>query len=215
MTFQNKISYLILFAFSYLILFAFIALCGYVAVRDHQPCEDLFCGTDEIVETVDEVQDETKRTIRKIWIAPGTVHGITETAFRNRIKRCLNALSSFTNTDFEFVDHQAGSHTQIYPATNEMMWVKKPQYRKDKLVPLGMQNGSWIYLASEILPVSKRERWGQPSDLILEACVWHEWGHRIGLSHTSDKTSIMHGDLPVRKLNPTDIKNYQQKMGKR
>jgi hypothetical protein len=175
-----------------------------------RPQVEWCCGTQDT--DIREVNDgvgvdaAAARKTYKIWIAPGTVSGISESDFRRRVMAALRELSEFTLVDFVLVNSKSGAHTQIYPATDDMIWKKIPKWKRDNIVSLGLQQGTWIYLTT-------RPRWS--GERILEACVIHEFGHRVGIRHTQDKTSIMHPWLTSVSLNPTDKINFQKRLGKR
>lgn len=185
-------------------------------VQCHDDC--INCGEVDVVELADDsegVEVSTKRRLYKIWIAPGTVQGISEPDFRRRIMAGLNEISEFTAADFVLVDKMSGSHTRIYPATNAMQWQKSSSLRKSGMHALGMQNGNWIYL-------TVNPRWGRPEQRILEACVIHEFGHRVGIRypknkdkiHSPSSSDIMHWALPVYVPSVQDKIEFQRKIGK-
>ncbi len=173
-----------------------------------KPAIECGCGTDD-VETQFRIDDlpegVASRRNLKIYIAPGTVGGISETQFGIRIMRSLHELSAFTNADFVRVPSASGAYVKIYPASDEMMWIKKSSYRSGKIVPLGLQDGNWIYLTT-------RSRWSGAS--ILEAATKHEFGHRLGLGHSARGTSIMNANLSSVTLDASDKSSFQRRLGK-
>ncbi len=183
-------------------------LCvGYIL--EPKPVIECGCGTAEISELRSDDLPEEEVALRrnlKIYIAPGTVGGISEAQFGIRIMRSLDELSAFTNADFFRVPSATGAFVRIYPATDEMMWLKKPSYRAEKLIPLGLQDGNWIYLTT-------RSRWGGES--VLEAVTKHEFGHRLGLGHNTRNLSIMNAGLSSLTLDATDKISFQKRLGKK
>jgi hypothetical protein len=212
-------------------MLAVSAICLYSIYLTHQPCDDPCCGVVELSElemsTLDDSEGVTetaaKRKQYKIWIAPGTVAGISEPDFRRRIVAGLNELSAFTNSDFVLVDSINGSHTRIYAANDQAMWQWFPKWKPSAeyptgLVPLGALKGNQMRLTT-------RPRWGTPEQRWLEACVMHEMGHRLGIRyqktathkdamHSPSNVDMMFWTLPVTRPSANDKQQFQKKMGK-
>jgi len=190
-----------------------IGLFFYVVKSPLTECSFVCCGVesqsyDEVYdEAYDEAHDETKRTIRKIWFSPGSPIGLTQDDFQSRIMAELGRLSLVTNTDFIKAESAGGAYLRIYVATDAMMRQKWKDPQGLNRVPLGLQGGNWIY-------VTIRDRWGKPEQRLVEGMVLHEFGHRIGLKHSTDSTSIMNANLTTTHLNTNDIAAFQKRLGK-
>jgi hypothetical protein len=192
-----------------------IGLCWYTS-STIQECSFVCCGVGEVGHTktqseYDEVHDEahheTGRAIRKIWFSPGAPIGLTQTDFQSRIMAELSRLSLVTNTDFIKSESAGGAYLRIYVATDAMMRQKWKDPQGLNRVPLGLQSGNWIY-------VTMRDRWGKPEQRLVEGMVLHEFGHRVGLKHSTDSTSIMNANLTTTHLNSSDIAAFQKRLGK-
>ena len=190
-----------------------IGLFFYVVKSPLTECSFVCCGVesqahDEVHdEAYDEAHDETKRAIRKIWFSPGSPIGLTQADFQSRIMAELGRLSLVTNTDFIKVESAGGAFVRIYVATDAMMRQKWKDPQGLNRVPLGLQGGNWIY-------VTMRDRWGKPEQRLVEGMVLHEFGHRVGLKHTPDLTSIMNANLTTTYMNNSDIAAFQKRLGK-
>ena len=182
------------------------------------------CGTDDHeVEMLSLAEDQdfeinaAKRKVRKVWFAGGAPKGLTESDFQRRVISALSELSEFTATDFVQSASSSGAYVRVYVATNEMMWSwfpswkpgKDPAYPRGK-IPLAAQKGNMVYY-------TMTNRWGTPEHRYLEGVTLHEFGHRFGVKpfHSTDKTSIMHPDLPVMQLNANDKAAFEKKLGKK
>ncbi len=178
------------------------------------------CGHDDSSE-VQELQDDepfetaAKRKIRKVWFAGGAPTGLTEADFQRRVMSALSELSEFTNTDFVQSASSGGAYVRVYVATNEMMCKWFPKWAPGKsieypngAVPLAAQRSNMVYYT--IVP-----RWGEPKDRNVEGVTLHEFGHRFGIPHSSDKTSVMHIDMPVYRMNANDRSAFTKKLGKK
>jgi hypothetical protein len=173
-------------------------------------CSFVCCGVENSVsETQQETdeQTETKRAIRKIWFSPGAPIGLSQVDFQSRIMAELSRLSLVTNTDFIKVESAGGAFLRIYVATDAMMRQKWKDPQGLNRVPLGLQGGNWIY-------VTIRDRWGKPEQRLVEGMVLHEFGHRVGLKHSADSTSIMNANLTTTYMNSSDIAAFQKRLGK-
>jgi hypothetical protein len=187
-----------------------IGLFFYVVKSPLTQCSFVCCGVeDSVSETQQETdeQTETKRAIRKIWFSPGAPIGLTQADFQSRIMAELGRLSLVTNTDFIKVESAGGAFVRIYVATDAMMRQKWKDPQGLNRVPLGLQGGNWIY-------VTMRDRWGKPEQRLVEGMVLHEFGHRVGLKHTPDLTSIMNANLTTTYMNNSDIAAFQKRLGK-
>jgi len=187
-----------------------IGLFFYVVKSPLTECSFVCCGVEESVsETQQETdeQTETKRAVRKIWFSPGSPIGLTQDDFQSRIMAELSRLSLVTNTDFIKAESAGGAYLRIYVATDAMMRQKWKDPQGLNRVPLGLQGGNWIY-------VTIRDRWGKPEQRLVEGMVLHEFGHRVGLKHTPDLTSIMNANLTTTYMNNSDIAAFQKRLGK-
>jgi len=187
-----------------------IGLFVYVAKSPLTECSFVCCGVeDSVSETQQETdeQSETKRAVRKIWFSPGSPIGLTQTEFQQRIMAELGRLSLVTNTDFIKAESAGGAFLRIYVATDAMMRQKWKDPQGLNRVPLGLQGGNWIY-------VTIRDRWGKPEQRLVEGMVLHEFGHRVGLKHSTDSASIMNANLTTTHLNTNDIAAFQKRLGK-
>jgi hypothetical protein len=173
-------------------------------------CSFVCCGVENSVSETQQETDEkteTKRAIRKIWFSPGAPIGLTQNDFQQRIMAELSRLSLVTNTDFIKSESAGGAYLRIYVATDAMMRQKWKDPQGLNRVPLGLQSGNWIY-------VTMRDRWGKPEQRLVEGMVLHEFGHRVGLKHSTDSTSIMNANLTTTHLNSSDIAAFQKRLGK-
>jgi len=174
-------------------------------------CSTVCCGVENQAddEAYDQAHDSTevKRIIRKVWFSPGSPIGLTQAEFQTRIMAELGRLSLLTNTDFKQMLTSSGAYLRIYVATDAMMRSKSKDPKGLNRVPLGLQDGNWIY-------VTIRDRWGTPDQRIIEGMVLHEFGHRVGLKHSTDSTSIMNANLTTTHLNANDIAAFQKRLGK-
>jgi len=125
--------------------------------------------------------------------------------FRSRIISAFRHLSSFTLTDFiELADHRRARIWIVSAAASEM----RSRVVKQGLIPLAEQDGKTLRF------INDRNRWGNPAQNLIEAALWHEFGHQLGFRHSTDRTSIMHGDLTVTQLSPADKLNFIKRLGK-
>jgi hypothetical protein len=179
-----------------------------------QECSFVCCGVENQVQETKANDDwysvhdtETKRNVRKVWFSIGSPIGLTQDEFQSRIMAELGRLSLVTNTDFIKVESAGGAYLRIYVATDAMMRQKWKDPQGLNRVPLGLQGGNWIY-------VTMRDRWGKPEQRLVEGMVLHEFGHRVGLKHSTDSTSIMNANLTTTYMNSSDIAAFQKRLGK-
>jgi len=200
---ENKLDSVTLWGGLFLLLI--VMACGLTVLLSEIDPVECGCGTqDTDIADVDEVDEVNSRKVYKVWFSPGGLGGVSEEDFQRRVMAGFNELSLFTRADFVQVPTIRGSHTRVYPASDEMMWRKKPAYKKDKLIPLELQAGNWMYFTI-------RPRWG--SDQILEAAAIHGMGHRVNLKHSGAPSSIMNANLTSVTLNGDDTANFIRRLG--
>jgi len=181
--------------------------CVAVLYRGGEP--DCVCGWEgSSYDTEQEsvLESVTGRKVRKVWFSGGAPGGLTQDEFQRRVMLALAEVSGFTNTDFVRTETKSGSYFQFYVLSDETMWRYMPaKYKAENKVYLEVQNGTW-------LGYTVRPRFG--GERVLESATIHGLGHRLNIPHSSDQTSIMHADLPVRYPNAVDKERFQAKLGK-
>jgi len=192
------------------LMLATLVWCGIVIYQHPSPAE-CGCGFDDssIVQDYDDEPSETSagRRIRKVWFAGGAPAGLHQDEFQRRVMAALNEVSQFTATDFHQTQTKSEARIQIFVYSDAQMWQKRPDFKRQGLIPLELAAGNWI--AFTVRPRFSGER-------ILEATTIHGLGHTLGLQHvqTSGSDSIMGWDLPVTHPNATDKANFQARLGK-
>lgn len=194
---RNEIIFLSMFAISIVTLLCFVPFCV-------TPIADCNCGHDGI-EIEHSPEETSARKTRTVWFEQGTVSGVSQADFQRRVMTGIQEASAGTNTDFVQVQSKSGAWLRVFPATDEMMWKQRPDLRKAGLVPIELQGGNWMYLTT-------RNRWGKPEQKIIERAAKHGLGHRIGLGHVADPTSIMNINLGAMDLNAADRSNFAKRL---
>jgi len=141
---------------------------------------------------------------RYFFIHPGRLLKIDQPEFQARLITGLGDIEAVTQA--RFIRSAKPRGIQFFTVGFDQML--KLYGSKNGKAPLGLRKGNRVYYLND------RDRFGNPVDYIVEGLTVHEVGHVLGLKHSTDLTSIMHPWLPVMRMNPTDVLNFQKRAGK-
>lgn len=135
---------------------------------------------------------------RTFWISKsGSVGDATPLETQQAIRRAFSEISDCCDMQFVEKDKESQARIRITFHNNKDM---------DWNLGLGSTNGR-IKLNSE-------RNW---PDVIykhgIEGLTTHEWEHTERIPHSTDRTSIMHPDLPVFHMSPNNVKFLAYKFG--
>lgn len=157
----------------------------------------------------------------KIRLAtPITMHGHDPVKVIAQIKRGFAFWSDVSNCEFLYVTGKTNYEVvtmELYKGLiNGVHWHVRGQWQP-KQNRIALHNGYVGPYHGNNPPWSPKPYWWDPfpgtSEQFIATCIAHEFGHALGLDHSSDPSDVMNPNITAAKLSEREVKFAVKKFG--